>query len=463
MVLFCVLNSVQNSQAQDGNEDPASLLNFNHTYSDGFEDNIVVWQKRLDRNLTILRGEIGGVVSWSVSDPSVLVLPSQLPTEERIYENTTFPMTIRVVIGGRFPGREHLIVKYRPPGGITTEAARHEVSCITGQGILTNIATYVFIGWLIVSYVTMGCKMDIKTIWSKLNPPAGVIIGLCCQFFIMPGLAYSLGKMFELDDPTSIGLILVGTCPGGWISNVLTILFDCDFVLSLTMTSFSTVIAMGMMPLNLFIYVQTIIGVDENLQTPFVELVVQLIMLIAPLGVGVLLSMKWPSLQDRAEKLMKPFATILVLVAVGLGIPTQIYTFFVEWRVWVVSLLLPLIGAFFGLAIARIVNQNYKASTTIAFETACQNALLAKTMATLFYPQPESDLIGILPLLVAVLTAVEGIVAAIIFTGIKKIRERRRQNRESDEDKLTMTDIQKSKPEENGTSTLGNNNPAYSV
>ena len=431
------------------------LLNFNHTYSDGFDDNIVFWRGRLDRNLTILTGEIGGVVSWSVSDPSVLVLSSKVANEFHIDENTTFPVDIRVVLGGRYPGRKHFIVKYKPPGGITIETAQHEVSCIIGNGVLNDIATYIFIAWLIVSYVTMGCKLDPKVIWAKLNPPSGVLIGLVCQFFIMPALAYSIAKIFELEASTAIGLILVGTCPGGWISNVLTILFDCDFVLSLTMTSFSTVIAMGMMPLNLFIYVQTIIGVDENLQTPFVELIVQLLMLVLPLGAGMLLAMKWPSLQDRAEKLMKPFATILVLVAVGLGIPTQVYTFFVGWKVWVVSLLLPLFGAFFGLGIARIIGQGYKASTTIAFETACQNALLAKTMATLFYPKPESDLIGILPLLVAVLTAVEGIVAAIIFTCIKKYRARRGKDENDEENKLTMTDI---KPIENGNGSV---NPAY--
>ncbi|XP_072024642.1 ileal sodium/bile acid cotransporter-like [Amphiura filiformis] len=426
---------------------------FNYTYGAGFDEHIVFWRGKLVRNLTINSGEIGGMVSWNVTNPKALVLPAQLPTSFNITSATRFPHDLIVVLGGRYPGSADLVVVYTPPGSDESmEIGRTEVACHVGQGRLNTVATYIFIIWLIISYVTMGCKMNIDVIKSKLKPPTGVIIGMICQFLIMPALAYGIAKMFNLSSELSVGLILVGTCPGGWISNVLTVLLDCDFVLSLTMTAFSTVIAMAMMPLNLFIYVDTILGVDKNLQTPYVELVVQLLLLVIPLGVGVGLAYKWPKLENRADKLMKPFATILVLIAVGLGIPTQIYIFFVEVNGWITSLLLPFVGAFFGLAFARILNQNYRASTTIAFETACQNALLAKTMANLFYPKPESDLIGILPLLVAVLTALEGLFAAFIYTIVIKCKDRYRERHADADDNVELQGVQR-----NGQAKTGNN------
>ncbi len=418
---------------------------FNYTFDEGLANkdtgnHELLWRGKLIRNLTITGGEIGGMVNWTTNNPKAFVLPDRVPNSFEITGETTFPRDLFVVLGGRYPGSGELIVTYTSPDGVSMEVGREDIACIVGQGSLNTIATYIFIIWLIISYVTMGCKMNIDTIKSKLKPPTGVIIGMICQFLMMPPLAYGIAKMFNLQSELAVGLILVGTCPGGWISNVLTVLFDCDFVLSLTMTAFSTVIAMGMMPLNLFIYVDTILGVSENLQTPYVELVVQLLLLVLPLGVGVGLAYKWPKLEDKAEKLMKPFATILVLIAVGLGIPTQIYIFFVEANGWVTSLLLPCVGAFFGLAFARILNQDYRASTTIAFETACQNALLAKTMANLFYPKPESDLIGILPLLVAVLTAVEGLFAALIYTIVRKIMDRRNE----EDDSVALQSVQRS-------------------
>ena len=417
---------------------PSAALNFSYTLGDGFTKHTVTWQRRLKRNLTILYGDIGGVVSFNVSDQPVITLASS-PTYR--IAGTVFPQEVELVFQGVYPGRRDLLVYYTPTGfpeGARVEAGRDEVSCIIRKGFLVNLAAYVFILWLIISYVTMGCKMDLKSIYSKLRPPWAVLIGMFCQFIIMPGLAFGLARVFDLEPATAVGLILVGTCPGGWISNVLTVLFDCDFVLSLTMTSFSTVIALIMMPLNLFLYVQLISGVDEHLSTPFGQLIVQILLLILPLGVGIALTYKWPSLNTRAEKLLKPFATILVLIAIILGIPTQYYIFFTSYKGWITSLLLPLLGAFFGLGIARIIAQDYSTSLTIAFETACQNGLLAKLMADLFYPQPESDLIGVIPLLVAFITAAEGLITAGIYTAVKKIRERCRDDRS---DTVPMTDI----------------------
>ena len=444
------------------------MANFNYTFGDGFDTHQVTWQYRLIRNLTIIDGEVDGIVSFDVSDTTVLKLES---ATAYLIESAVFPQEVEVIFRGIYPGRKHLIVSYTPPDSDKTEIGRNEVSCIVGGGVLNTIASYVFIIWLIISYVTMGCKMDLKTISEKLRPPWGVLIGMFSQFIIMPALAFGLTRVFDLEPATAVGLILVGTCPGGWISNVLTVLFDCDFVLSLTMTAFSTVIAMAMMPLNLFLYVQIISGVDENLDTPFAQLILQLVLLILPLGIGVGLAYKWPSLNTQAEKLLKPFATILVLVAVGFGIPTQVYVFYVDYKGWLVSLLLPFLGAFMGLAIARIIAQDFKTSITIAFETACQNALLAKTMANLFYPKPESDLIGVLPLLVAVLTAAEGLFAAIIYTAVKKIRARR-QGDQSDAVPMTKNGAAVSNGGNNNTSTNkdekadkdqpdGNTNPGF--
>lgn len=461
IVVFLILCSMQKSAKPVMDTSTQISTDFTYHFSNFTE---LTWADRGDpdarQNLTIFSGQVGGVVSWTISDDETIELSNKLPHSRQIDMNDTFPIVAYVGLGGRYVGRAYLEVTYTPPNSLPIQIANedtkdHEIVCIAGEGYLNTIASYVFTIWLIISYVTMGCKMNLPIIRKKLWPPAGIIIGMLCQFIIMPGLAYGLARMFELPFFLSVGLILIGTCPGGWISNVLTVLFDCDFVLSLTMTAFSTVIALPMMPLNLFIYVDVIQAAEGDIQLPYVNLITQLLLLIIPLGVGILLTWKWPVLENRAEKFMKPFATILVIIAVGLGIPTQIYVFYVSVKGWVVSLLLPCFGAFFGLGIARIVNQPYKASVTIAFETAVQNALLAKVMANLFFGKPDGDLIGILPLLTAVLTAVEGLFAAIIYTIVKKIRDRRREAHEDAEDRVTMVSLPKQKGDDDVTNTNG--------
>mgnify|MGYP000700716970 CR=1 FL=1 len=81
---------------------------------------------------------------------------------------------------------------------------------------------------------------DFKVVFSR---PKDVIIGCIAQFTVMPLLAFALTKVFQLPAELAIGVILVGTCPGGTSSNVMTYLSKGDVALSVGMTAVSTVLA----------------------------------------------------------------------------------------------------------------------------------------------------------------------------------------------------------------------------
>ena len=81
---------------------------------------------------------------------------------------------------------------------------------------------------------------DFKVVFSR---PKDVIIGCIAQFTLMPFLAWALTQLFHLPTELAIGVILVGTCPGGTSSNVMTYLSKGDVALSVGMTAVSTVLA----------------------------------------------------------------------------------------------------------------------------------------------------------------------------------------------------------------------------
>ena len=81
---------------------------------------------------------------------------------------------------------------------------------------------------------------DFKVVFSR---PKDVIIGCIAQFTVMPLLAFLLTKVFNLSPELAIGVILVGTCPGGTSSNVMTYLSKGDVALSVGMTACSTILA----------------------------------------------------------------------------------------------------------------------------------------------------------------------------------------------------------------------------
>ncbi len=101
---------------------------------------------------------------------------------------------------------------------------------------------------LMVVMFGMGLTMrlsDFKLVFSR---PADILVGCIAQFTIMPLLAYGLGKIFQLDNALLAGVILVGTCPGGTSSNVITYLSRGDVPLSVGMTSVNTLLAPVLTP-----------------------------------------------------------------------------------------------------------------------------------------------------------------------------------------------------------------------
>ncbi|XP_038050361.1 ileal sodium/bile acid cotransporter-like [Patiria miniata] len=373
----------------------------------------------LPLNITITGGVDLGIISVVGTDDSIYEIVNA--TELNITGSGDLPVMMTVHVRGKALGISELELRVKRDGMAKEMVGEYTIKVIRVPTILDFLFTYLLLVWLCLSYVTTGAKMQPKVIWSKMKPPWGILIGMLGQFILMPLWAFALTKIFSLDNETALGLIFVGTCPGGWLSNIFSLLLDCDFVLSLTMTFCSTVMAMGMMPLNLFIYATPLVADNSELKTPFVELAIQLAVLVIPIGVGMGLCYKFEKFKKICEKLLKPLAGILILLALGLGIPSQLYIFTSPWQVWVVSALLPIGGVLLGGIIAKIICLPKKSVITVALETGAQNALLAKTMLDLFYPRPESDLVGRVPLMTSLISLVEGIVVTLAYVLIRYV------------------------------------------
>ncbi|HAS21047.1 MAG TPA: sodium transporter, partial [Lachnospiraceae bacterium] len=90
---------------------------------------------------------------------------------------------------------------------------------------------------LMIVMFGMGLTMKLSDFAVVFKRPRDVIIGCLAQFIIMPLLAFGLGKIFGLHQDLLVGVVLVGTCPGGTSSNVITYLSKGDTALSVGMTS----------------------------------------------------------------------------------------------------------------------------------------------------------------------------------------------------------------------------------
>ena len=101
-----------------------------------------------------------------------------------------------------------------------------------------------YIPWMLgIIMFGMGMTMTVADFKGVMQSPKAVLIGVAAQFMVMPGLAYALCKIFALPPQIAVGVILVGCCPGGTASNVITYMAKGNTALSVACTSVSTLIA----------------------------------------------------------------------------------------------------------------------------------------------------------------------------------------------------------------------------
>ena len=110
--------------------------------------------------------------------------------------------------------------------------------------------------------LTMGMTLSTKDFQILAKHPADIFIGACAQYTLMPLLAFALVHIFNLPKGIAVGLLLVGTCPGGVSSNIMSYLAKGDVALSVGMTTASTLLAPVMTPLLMLWLSGEIVEVD---------------------------------------------------------------------------------------------------------------------------------------------------------------------------------------------------------
>ncbi|XP_030843139.1 ileal sodium/bile acid cotransporter [Strongylocentrotus purpuratus] len=245
-----------------------------------------------------------------------------------------------------------------------------------------------------LTMVGMGAAIEPKDFKIVLRRPVGVGIGFVCQVILMPLIGFILALVLRMEPPHALGVLIAASSPGGTTSNLFTYWTDGDVCLSVVMTTISTVITLGSMPLNLFIYGRR--WTDRGAVIPYKDIIIALVAFIGPVGLGMLL--RWRS-KKWGIFVGKPLGVIGML-----GIITSIIiTVFINpniwassWKLYVASLLHMWIGWSLGYTLARLLRQPHKQSRTIAFETGLQQIGIAMTLISFSYKDDTELFLGVI-------------------------------------------------------------------
>ncbi|MBB3697388.1 bile acid:sodium symporter family protein [Flammeovirga yaeyamensis] len=161
----------------------------------------------------------------------------------------------------------------------------------------------------------MGSQMSLKDFSGVLKMPKGVIIGVVCQFTIMPIVGFSLAYLFQFPSEVAAGIILIGSSPSGLASNVMAFISKANLALSVTLTAFATLLSPIMTPLMMKIFASEMVVID------FVNMMADIFnMVILPICAGLIFNLIAFDHKDFKSKIYQLIAYIgIVLLKVFLN------------------------------------------------------------------------------------------------------------------------------------------------
>ena len=239
--------------------------------------------------------------------------------------------------------------------------------------------------------LTMGLTLTTGDFRILARRPFDILIGACAQFIIMPCVACLLVRVFHLEPALALGILLVGCCPGGVSSNIMSYLCHGDVAFSVGMTCASTLLAPVMTPLLMELTAGEIIKIDTV--GMFLNI---LIVTIIPVGIGCALNYRYsnrpsfPVLQS-----LMPGLSVCCLACIVGGVVSTVHDDLVARGfilfIWTFAVVFchNALGYLLGWAAGRAAKMNTAKKRTLSIEVGMQNAGLATVLAgTFFAAQP---------------------------------------------------------------------------
>ena len=211
--------------------------------------------------------------------------------------------------------------------------------------------------------------------------PRDVIAGVVMQYVVMPLTAWVLAHLLRLPQDVALGVVLVGCCPGGTASNVITYLAKGDLALSVGVTACSTLLAPLMTPMLVWLLAGESIHVDAWGMFESIFCIV-----IAPIAAG-LAAQRWlPQLTRRAVPFLPGFSSLAIAATVALVVGHTADKLMTAGLLVVgVVVMHNAVGLSLGYAAARLLGMAYPKRVALSIEVGMQNSGLASSLAVVHF------------------------------------------------------------------------------
>jgi len=257
------------------------------------------------------------------------------------------------------------------------------IAAIIGFVFPTQLATIsTWVPYLLgIVMLGMGLTINPNDFKIVFQAPRSVIIGVVLQYTIMPLAAFTIAKLFQLPAEVAIGVILVGCCPGGTSSNVMSYLANANVALSVAITSVSTLLAPILTPALIYLFAH------EWLQVSFMSMFWSVIkVILIPILIGFILQKVFKNFATKSANalpIVSVIAISLILASVVGGSKSQIFE--TGLLIFAVVILHNIVGYTLGYVLAKIFKLDKADKKAVSIEVGMQNSGLAVSLATVHF------------------------------------------------------------------------------
>ena len=244
----------------------------------------------------------------------------------------------------------------------------------------------------VIGLMMFGMSLDLKAEDFKriARAPKAPAIGLGAQFLLLPFFSFLLTLVIDPVPSMALGMILVGSCPGGNLSNIVTYLARGNAAISVSMTAVSTAAAILMTPLNLAVWGSLNPATEPILRavalSPLDVLTTIVLILGIPLALGLTVSRLFPGLVERVRKPFKVLSVLIFFAVVVLALKKN-------WEIFLAVIGLVMLGVFLqnamalglGYGAARLFRLPDRDARAVTIEVGIQNSALALILVFNFF------------------------------------------------------------------------------
>jgi BASS family bile acid:Na+ symporter len=244
----------------------------------------------------------------------------------------------------------------------------------------------------LIGLMMFGMALDLKIEDFKrvVRIPKAPAIGLAAQFILLPAFTYLLTLVLQPTPSIALGMILVASCPGGNLSNIMTYLAGGNASLSVGMTAVSTAAAVVMTPLNLSIWgnlnPDTAPILRQVSLSPVDLFLTIFVILGVPLVLGMVVARRFPALTDRIRKPFKVFSVVVFIGFVGVALTGNWENFLDYVGVVVFAVLIHnALALALGYGAGRLAGLDQRDTRAVSIEVGLQNSALGLVLVFDFF------------------------------------------------------------------------------